>query len=273
MTGTEDSDRYLLGAEDDSFQRYRLFNEIYQPGTAERLATLGISPDMDILEVGCGIGDTACYMATHLVPKGHVTTFDQAPDLVERAKRQAADAGIENITILCVKADDFPYEPNRWNLAHTRYVLSYLSDADAIIRKIFGALKPSGVFLGEEIAQHYIKHGRTEWYDAMAGWFSKLIEAGGGNPNYGIAQLPSDMLTAGFVDLKATAYWPVEDQTKIRDVLRLALSREMKQNIVGLGLATAEDVDAVVAALGRPAVDDVISASMAVQIIGRKPSR
>lgn len=273
MTGTEGSDSYLLGEGDDSFLRYRLFNEIYQPGTVERLATLGISPDMEILEVGCGIGDTACHMAKNLVPEGHVTAFDKAPELVECAKRQAADAGIENITIRCAKAEDFPYEANRWDLAHTRYVLSYLSDADAIIRKIFAALKPGGVFFGEDIAQQYIRHGRTGWYDKMSGWFAKLIEAGGGNPNYGIAQMPSDILAAGFVDLKATAYWPVEDQSKITDVMQLVLSREMKQNIVGLGIATAESVDAVFGAMDRSETDYVISAAMAAQIIGRKPPR
>ena len=150
-------------------------------------------------------------------------------------------------------------------------VLSYLSDASNIIQRIFDALKPSGIFFGEEIAQQYIKHGRTQWYDAMCAWFARLIEAGGGHANYGIERMPTDMLMAGFENLKATAYWPLEDQPKIIEMLRLALSREMKQNLVRLKIATEEEVDTVLSVMVAERAKYVISPSMVAQIVGRKP--
>jgi ubiquinone/menaquinone biosynthesis C-methylase UbiE len=273
MTEENGRDTYLLGNNYNAFRRYRLFNEIYQPGTLERFATLPVSPDMHLLEVGCGIGDTACYMAQTLVPEGHVTAIDPASDLVDLAKRQASKLGIRNITFLNAKAEDFSYETASFDITHTRYVLSYLSDAGEVLQKVFDALKPSGIFFGEEIAQHYIKHGRTKWYDDMAAWFAKLIEAGGGNSNYGIEQMASDMLTAGFEDLRASAYWPIQDQPKIIEMLRLGLSQEMKQNLVRLEVATETEVDAVISELAAPEPDYVISAAMAAQIVGRKPQR
>ena len=270
MTRESRSDTYLLGSEESTHLRYRLFNDIYLPGTLQRVSDLQISPDMAILDIGCGIGDTACYFAQHLVPNGHVTAFDQAPDLIDIANRRAAELGLENIDFVCAKAQDFPFPSEQFDIAHTRYVLSYLSDADDVLRKIYSALKPSGVFFGEEIAQTYIKHGRTEWYERLGSWFAGLVELGGGNPNYGVDQMASDVLGAGFVDIQASAYWPVEDQQKVVDMLRIALSREMKQNLVDLGVATEKDVDEVVSELARPDRNYVISASMAVQIIGRK---
>lgn len=125
MTAPSSADHYLLSEEKSAFRRYRLFNEIYQPATAERLAMLPVATDMKILEIGCGIGDTACFLARDIVPEGHVTAFDQSADLVAVARKQASEAGIRNITFLCARAQEFDYEPSYFDLAHTRYVLSY----------------------------------------------------------------------------------------------------------------------------------------------------
>lgn len=271
MTDRKGTNTYLLGSEESSLLRYRLFNELYLPGTVLRLSNIPISQDSEILEIGCGIGDTACHFAQNLVPNGHVTAFDQAPDLIDIAKQRAVELGIENVTFVCAKAQDFPLPSERFDFAHTRYVLSYLSDAGDILRKTFSALKPSGIFLGEEIAQTYINHGRTEWYEQMTSWFARLIEIGGGDPNYGLNQLAKDVLEAGFADVQATAFWPVEDQQKVVDMLRISLFKEMKQNLVDLGVATEREVDDVVSELAKPERDYVISASMAAQIVGRKP--
>ena len=205
------------------------------------------------------------------MPDGHVTAFDQAGDLVDLAKHEASKAGISNITFVCSRAQEFDYGSDRFDFAHSRYVLSYSPDAAEIVGSVFGALKPAGTYLGEEIAQLYVRHGETAWYESMGKWFAALIESGGGNANYGLDKLPSDMLSAGFEKLHVSGFWPVEDQAKIVELLRLALSKEMKQNLVALGIATEGEVDAVVAAMETPERDFVISASAAVQVIGYKP--
>ncbi len=270
MSQKGEQDTYLLGSEKSALQRYRLFNEIYMPGTTQRLANLSLAPDSEVLEIGCGIGETACYFAQHLVPDGHVTAFDKAPDLVELARQRSAELGIENISFFCESAQDFSFEAGRFGFAHTRYVLSYLSDAAAILQKIHKSLAPSGIFLGEEIAQLYVKDGRAAWYENMTGWFAGLIKAGGGNPNYGLDAMPADMIAAGFTGLDVSAYWPFEDQQKVVDTLRIALTREMKQAIVGLNLASGEDVDDVASNLAMTKRDYRISASAAIQITGKK---
>ncbi len=273
MTASSGSEHYLLSEARSAFRRYRLFNEIYQPATAERFTTLRLSPDIHILEVGCGIGDTACYMASAIAPDGHVTAFDQSADLVAVAREQASAAGIDNVTFVCAKAQEFDYEQGRFDLAHTRYALSYSPDARRIVEKVYGALKPSGIFFAEEIAQLYVRHDQPKWFDEMAGWFARLIEAGGGAASYGLDRLPSDMLTAGFEDLHVTARCPVEGQAKIVEMLRLALSREMRDALIDHQIAAAADIDAAIAAMHASGGDFLISASMVAQVIGRKPRR
>ena len=271
MTASSDSRDYLLGGKKSAFRRYRIFDEIYRPATVDRLATLRLAPDMNILAIGCGIGETACYMAKTIVPEGHVTAFDESADLVAVAEEQASAAGIDNVTFACAKAQEFDYEPERFDLAHTRYVLSYSTDARSIVAKVYGAVKPSGIFFGEEIAQIYVKWNEPKWFDELTGWFARLIEAGGGMASYGLDRLPPDMLAAGFEALHVTACCPIEDQARIVEMLRLALSREMRDPLIEHQIATADDIDAAVAAMSAPIGDYLISAAMVVQAIGRKP--
>jgi SAM-dependent methyltransferase len=267
------SNSYPLGAQKDTLPRYRVFNEIYQPGTIERFATIPISSDMHILEVGCGIGETACYMAKSLVPNGHVTAFDQSAELIDLARAQALDAGIGNVTFECVTAQEFDFPKERFDVAHSRFVLSYITDARDIVRKIYDTLKPSGYFFGEEVAQSYIMHGQSGWYDDINGWYVGLVERGGGDPEYGLNRLPSDMLEAGFKVIRAGAYWPIDDQSKIIEMIQLTVSREMKPNLIRLGLAKETEVDAVVTALIASDDKVLISPPPAIQLIGHKPKK
>ncbi|MDP5218873.1 class I SAM-dependent methyltransferase [Ruegeria sp. 2205SS24-7] len=124
MTQKSETITYLLGSEAGTLLRYRLFNEVYLPGTKRCLSDFPTNPDMEILEIGCGIGDTACYFAEALVPDGHVTAFDQSPDLIEIANRRAAELDLKNVTFVCAKVQDFPFPSDRYDFAHTRYVLS-----------------------------------------------------------------------------------------------------------------------------------------------------
>jgi hypothetical protein len=56
------ADSYLLGMDKVTLRSYTLCDEICQPATAERLAMLRVNVDMHVLEFGCAIGDTACYL-------------------------------------------------------------------------------------------------------------------------------------------------------------------------------------------------------------------
>lgn len=271
MESSVSDQSYLLGETKDAVYRYHLFNQIHEPATRDRLTTLDIAPNAYILEVGCGIGETAFLFATELVPEGHVIAFDRAADLVEIARQRAAERGIANITFVCASAQEFDFGLDQFDLVHSRFVLSYMSDAAAIVDRILRAINPGGIFFGEEVVQSYVLDGNTALYEQMMRGFAKLIEAGGGNPNYGMRQLPSDMLAAGFPDLRATAHWPMQTQSTIAEMLSLVLSREMKPNFVKLGIATEDEVDAVVDALGASERDFTISTAMVAQVIAQKP--
>jgi ubiquinone/menaquinone biosynthesis C-methylase UbiE len=270
LARSERGAHYLLGMDRESARRYRLFDDAYHPGTEASFAALGVRPDMRVLEVGCGIGLTACRIAEHVVPDGHVVAFDQSQALIDAAKALARDAGVGNVTFFSGAAQEEHVERDSFDVAHTRFVLTYSPDAGEIVRNIHAALKPTGRFLGEEVLQAYATRNPPKWFQDMRSWFADLIEAGGGDANYGLNLLPSHMLEAGFRELRVTSFVPVDDQGSIVEMLRLALSHEMKRNLVELGIATGEEIEADLAAMGRPGADQLVSAAMAIHVAGTK---
>lgn len=268
--GSSEDDHYYLGIDRSALRRYELFNEVYQPATEMRLATLAIRPDARVLDVGCGIGRTACYFARDVVPDGEVVGFDQSEELVGLATQFAADQGIGNVSFYSDSAEDHQFEPDAFDLAHTRYVLSYSPFAATIVKKIATALKPGGIFFGEEIVQDYVTCHAAPWCESLFRWFEQLIALGGGDPNYGRNGLPTHMLDAGFADLTVTSFTPVADQPRLVEMCRLALSNEMRKAIVDNGFATDREVSACVDAMNEIDPKMLISVAPAYQVTGVK---
>ncbi|MEM1129565.1 MAG: class I SAM-dependent methyltransferase [Pseudomonadota bacterium] len=271
MTDGHQTEHYMLGTTGAAYHRYVLFDATYGRATTLRLATLDLPPGLDVLEIGCGIGVTACEFADTIAKGGHVTGFDAAGDLVDLARAEAVKRGLDNTTFVHANAEEFDYPPDRFDLAHTRYVLSYIPDARSVVANAYRALKPGGLFFSEEVIQAYVTHGDTAWFLDMGHWFGELVRLGGGRKNYGIEDLPSDMLDAGFTDLQITAHWPFEDQAANREMLRLALTNEFRDNLISNGVATHAEIDAVMAELERPDPNYKIATSGVMQVVGRKP--
>ncbi|WP_372572507.1 class I SAM-dependent methyltransferase [Ruegeria jejuensis] len=261
---------YVLGEDRSTLHRYELFNAINQPFTEQGFARIDTRPDMQILEIGCGIGDTACWMARHIVPDGHVTAFDQSAELVALGCERAAEQGIGNIRFVQSSAEDFDYGESRFDIAHSRYVLTYLRDAGDVVRQVARSLRPGGCFFGEECVEAHVSHNEPGWLTDIMQWFPALVRSAGGDPNYGLSGLPSHMIEAGLEGLSVAAAAPLEPQEAIVEMLHLSLGNEMKQNLINAGIATDEAVDAAIKASSRADPGAVIGLLMVSQCLAYK---
>ena len=73
-----------------------------------------LRPTDHVLDVGCGEGVVTLEVARHVE---HVHGFDVSSARVQRARRSAAERGIQNATFEVMSIQDFPFEPLSWDVA------------------------------------------------------------------------------------------------------------------------------------------------------------
>ena len=156
-------------------------------GRDRLLAELNIKPGSRVLEIGCGSGHTACYLAQRF--HCQVTAVDLSTSMIAAARRRAADAGLE-ARVRCETADIcwLPFGADSFDYVIVQAVLMFVDKARALaeIRRV---LKPEGQLGAVEFAWHQPPpdavregtrkicgcsvlefHTRDEW----AGWLRRL---------------------------------------------------------------------------------------------------
>ena len=103
-----------------------------------------LRPDMEVLEFGCGTGSTAILHAPHV---RHITAIDFSEAMLAIARDKAATSGIGNVTFERADITSFVAPEASYDVILGLSILHLLADKDAVIAKVFGLLKPGGVFI------------------------------------------------------------------------------------------------------------------------------
>jgi arsenite methyltransferase len=119
--------------------------------TKELVELCGVDENTYVLEVGCGVGATACYLARNLGCR--VMGVDIRPSMIERAKERAARQHVEDrVEFRVADATDLPFGDGSFDVVLVESVTSFIEDKAAAIRQYARVLKPAGrVGLNEEI--------------------------------------------------------------------------------------------------------------------------
>lgn len=130
------------------------------------------------IDIGCGFGETTQHLAELVGPKGSVLGIDSSPRFVEDARREAAEAGVENVSFEVSDAQTASWEPE-FDYAFSRMGTQFFAAPVPAMRAIRGALRPGGRFAKlcwrrkaespmwaetEEIVQRFL--ARPEKYEA-----------------------------------------------------------------------------------------------------------
>ena len=96
-----------------------------------------------VLDIGCGFGDTSQRIAELVGTEGEVVGVDVAPRFIETATREAADAGVGNVTFE-VRDVQFARLGEGYDLAFSRMGTMFFASPVAALRNVRTALKPGG---------------------------------------------------------------------------------------------------------------------------------
>jgi ubiquinone/menaquinone biosynthesis C-methylase UbiE len=119
----------------------------------DRLVELGrLGPDESVLDVGCGTGALAMAAKDRVGPGGQVCGLDPSPEMVARARRKAARAGVE-VRFETVGVEALPFPDNTFDAVLSSLMLHHLAEEGRRqgIGEVARVLKPGGNFLAVDI--------------------------------------------------------------------------------------------------------------------------
>ncbi|NQV45206.1 MAG: methyltransferase domain-containing protein [Rhodospirillales bacterium] len=98
----------------------------------------------NVLDVGCGFGDTAIRLAHRVGPTGRVLGLDCCDAFMAFGQKQVAEEGLENVTFVNGDALVHAFEPE-YDFVFSRFGTMFFSNPVAAFRNMRSALKPGGV--------------------------------------------------------------------------------------------------------------------------------
>jgi arsenite methyltransferase len=149
-------------------------------GNPVALATL--SPGEVVLDLGSGGGIDVLLSARRVAPGGRVYGLDMTDEMLELARRNRAEAGVENAEFLKGEIEDVPLPDGHVDVVISNCVINLSTEKQRVISEAFRVLKPGGrfavsdvVFLGEK---NKLPPGVARNVEQWSGCVSGALEKG-----------------------------------------------------------------------------------------------
>lgn len=147
------------------------------------LDRMHLTPDENVLDVGCGAGWLARLIAEQL-PEGRVVGVDVSDEMIRRARRN--NSGLENTMFVVGEAEEIPWDANFFTHSISIEAAYYWPNPQAALREIFRVLREVGsAWL---LINYYRDNPHAhQWRDVLkvpvnllsaAEWAKLFIEAG-----------------------------------------------------------------------------------------------
>jgi len=194
------------------------------------LQGLAVPVDGTALDVATGGGHTACRLARH---GWRVTAGDIAPNMLENARKLAAEAGHEIATRL-FPAEEMPFAAENFDLVTVRVAPHHFSSPEKFVGEVARVLRPGGHFLlidgsvpDDDTETEEWLHRVEKWRDPSHGRFLSRAAWETLVRGAGLRGLKSELHPMKQPDLQwyfTTAATPEANRRKVLDAVRTASS-------------------------------------------------
>ncbi len=103
--------------------------------------TLQVREGDDVLDIGCGFGDTAIELAQRVGPNGSVTGLDCCDAFLEIARNTAAAAEATNISFINADVQSYSFQP-KFDFVFSRFGTMFFENPVRALRNIRTAMRP-----------------------------------------------------------------------------------------------------------------------------------
>jgi len=172
-------------------------------GCANPVALAELNPGEVVLDLGSGGGIDVLLSAKRVGPTGKAYGLDMTDSMLELARKNQAEAGIENVEFLKGEIEDIPLPDETVDVIISNCVINLSTDKDRALREAFRVLKPGGRFAVADIVltrpiSDIAKQHLALWAGCVAGaleineYKTKLLAAGFVNPEVEIVRTYSE---------------------------------------------------------------------------------
>ena len=112
--------------------------------SARVFPSLEVRKGDNVIDAGCGFGDTAIQLARLVGPTGSVLGIDCCEGFLQYGRRDAKAAALDNVSFLEADVQTYPFKPIH-DFCFSRFGTQFFENPVAGLRNMRSSLKPGGI--------------------------------------------------------------------------------------------------------------------------------
>jgi len=143
-------------------------------GCGDPVTLAALLPGQTVLDLGSG-GGIDCFLAAERVgAEGRVIGVDMTPQMLERARRNKAKIGADNVEFRLGEIEHLPVADNSVDVVISNCVINLSTEKEQVFREIYRVLKPGGRLAVSDIVTNgtlpeSIQNDLAAWAGCVAG--------------------------------------------------------------------------------------------------------
>lgn len=250
--------RYILDGSDQDLQRLLKISELTADTARAAFGQVGVQQGWNVIECGCGPIGGLAVLAELVGPTGRVVGVDFSEAAVDRARAVVGALGMDNVDVVLADVHDLDAGAvgGPFDLAFTRCFLMHQPDQAATLSRIASLLRPGGWIVGHEPLREPAPRSHPPT-DALHAYWAMVHELAlrVGVPAHAVDDLPRSAQAAGLEVVATQGFFNLLPP-EVGFGLHAQTTVAMRDRALQLGVATGDEIDALVASLRAAANSD-----------------